>query len=68
MPSHTKDRLWVEMIDCLVSGGSGPVTPHNCLTIAKIIGPCTFRFYIHRNQPWCEITWEDESSVTIGLA
>lgn len=35
---------------------------------AELVGPCDMRFYVDNlGSQWCEFTWIDKSSITIGL-
>lgn len=62
--------VWMRIIATLsdTRDTDNGVAVEDCLTLAKMIGPCKFLFYADENNvPWCRINWADGSDTTIGL-
>lgn len=69
---RTHAVVWQRIVSTLAEESphrdNNGVAVEDCLTLAKIVGPCRFMFYADEfGAAWCRINWEDGSDTTIGL-
>lgn len=57
---------WDELLALRVAA-IGPVPPFDCMVLARIVGPCSFRFYTEEDGAWLEISWGHGDSVILGV-